>query len=214
MRPSTAQQVPLRRGVSKRNRRISLNQFRSLCGDTSERRLPIYAVNALVERPQPNCIGPKPQVLLRRSSRPVCGRPGVRAQIYIAPSMVDPASEWMNRVSERVLGCAIEVHRELGPGLLESIYESALEREILDAGLLVRRQVALPVRYKGTPLGELRLDLLVEECLVVEVKSVERPDPVFEAQLLSYLRLSGCRVGLLLNFNRRLLKDGIKRMVL
>ena len=120
----------------------------------------------------------------------------------------------MNRVSERVLGCAIEVHRELGPGLLESIYESALEREILDAGLLVRRQVALPVRYKGTPLGELRLDLLVEECLVVEVKSVERPDPVFEAQLLSYLRLSGCRVGLLLNFNRRLLKDGIKRMVL
>ena len=214
MRPSTAQQVPLRRGVSKRNRRISLNEFRSLCRDTSERRLPIYAVNALVELPQPNFSGLRPQVLLRRSSRPVCGRPGVRAQIYIAPSMVDPASEWMNRVSERVLGCAIEVHRELGPGLLESIYESALEREILDAGLLVRRQVALPVRYKGTPLGELRLDLLVEECLVVEVKSVERPDPVFEAQLLSYLRLSGCRVGLLLNFNRRLLKDGIKRMVL
>ena len=128
--------------------------------------------------------------------------------------MQDSETHWLNRVSERVLGCAIEVHRELGPGLLESIYESALEREILDAGLLVRRQVALPVRYKGTPLGELRLDLLVEECLVVEVKSVERPDPVFEAQLLSYLRLSGCRIGLLLNFNSRLLKDGIRRMVL
>lgn len=120
----------------------------------------------------------------------------------------------MNRVSERVLGCAIEVHRELGPGLLESIYESALEREILDAGLRVRRQVALPVRYKGTCLGELRIDLLVEDCLIVEVKSVERPDPVFAAQLLSYLRQSGCRIGLLLNFNSRLLKDGIKRMVL
>jgi GxxExxY protein len=132
----------------------------------------------------------------------------------MAYSMRDSDTALMNRVSERVLGCAIEVHRELGPGLLESIYVSALEREILDAGLLVRRQVALPVRYKGNSLGDLRIDLLVEDFLIVEVKSVERPDPVFEAQLLSYLRLSGCRIGLLLNFNSRLLKDGIKRMVL
>lgn len=125
-----------------------------------------------------------------------------------------PVEESLNRIAEAVIGSAIEVHRELGPGLLESIYESALEREMMDTGLRVRRQVAVPVLYKGATLGDLRVDLLVEERLIVEVKSVERPDPVFEAQLLSYLRLTGCRLGLLLNFHKRLLRDGIKRMIL
>jgi GxxExxY protein len=117
-------------------------------------------------------------------------------------------------LTERIIGCALEVHRELGPGLLESAYESALLIELAEAGLACRSQVAVPMIYKGRLIGEYRIDLIVENMVVVEVKSVERLDPVFDAQLLTYLRLSGKRVGLLLNFNSRLLKHGIKRVVL
>jgi GxxExxY protein len=120
----------------------------------------------------------------------------------------------LNQLAERIIGCAIEVHRQLGPGLLESIYEAALAWELQRSGLRVLRQASVPVLYKGQTLGELRLDLLVEEALIVEVKSVERDDPLFRAQLLSYLRLTQKRVGLLLNFNTGLLKDGITRLVL
>jgi GxxExxY protein len=106
------------------------------------------------------------------------------------------------------------VHRQLGPGLLESIYESALCVELEERGLRYERQVAFPLKYRRRLIGEFRLDLIVEHTIVLELKSVERMDPVFDAQLLTYLRLTGIKKGLLINFNSRLLKDGIKRLVL
>jgi len=120
----------------------------------------------------------------------------------------------LNPLAERVIGCAMEVHRVLGPGLLESVYESALFAELRSVGIECVRQVPVAVEYKGEIIGEHRLDLLVEDKLVVEVKAVERFDPVFEAQVLTYLRITGKRVGLLINFNARLLKEGVKRYVL
>ena len=119
-----------------------------------------------------------------------------------------------NAITERIIKCAIEVHKQLGPGLLENIYEEAMAVEFELDGLHYVRQVKLPVIYKGRGLGEYRLDLLVENMVVVEVKSVERYDPVFEAQVLTYLKLTQKRVGLLINFNSRLVKDGIKRLIL
>ena len=119
-----------------------------------------------------------------------------------------------NAITERIIKCAIEVHKQLGPGLLESIYEDAMTVEFELEGLRYSQQVKLPVIYKGRELGELKLDLLVEDMVVVEVKSVERYDPVFEAQVLTYLKLTKKRVGLLINFNSRLVKDGIKRFIL
>jgi GxxExxY protein len=116
-------------------------------------------------------------------------------------------------VTERIIGCALEVHRQLGAGLLESAYEAALCIEFEEQGVRFRRQAPVPIVYKGRVLGDYRLDLLVEESVVVEVKSVERLDPIFHAQILTYMRASGRRVGLLINFNSRLLKDGIKRFV-
>jgi GxxExxY protein len=117
----------------------------------------------------------------------------------------------LNELTRRIIGCAIEVHRQLGPGLLESIYESALCIELELAGLAFERQKPIPVTYKGHALGEHRLDILIEDVVVLELKSVDRFDPVFEAQILSYLRMTEKPIGLLINFNRRLLKDGIKR---
>lgn len=120
----------------------------------------------------------------------------------------------INELTEKIIGCAIEVHRCLGPGLLEGTYEAALCIELEAAGLKYLRQPTFPVVYKGQTIGEYRLDLLVEDAVVVEIKSVERFDPVFEAQVLSYLRVTGKKVGLLINFKTRLLKDGVKRYVL
>jgi len=120
----------------------------------------------------------------------------------------------INSISERVIGCAIEVHKQLGPGLLESVYESALCVELELAGLQFQQQVPLSVSYKGRVIGDLRLDLLVENLVVIEIKSVDRIEPVFEAQILSYLKLSGKRLGLLINFNNRLVKTGIQRFIL
>jgi GxxExxY protein len=114
----------------------------------------------------------------------------------------------------RIIGCAIEVHRQLGPGLLESIYESALAVELEFAKIDFARQVAVSMVYRGKPIGEHRIDLIVEKSIVVELKSVERIDPVFEAQVLTYLRLTNLRVGLLANFNSHLLHQRIKRLVL
>ena len=120
-----------------------------------------------------------------------------------------------DKLSNQVLGCALEVHKTLGPGLLESAYESALAYELSTAGLKVQRQVDVPVVYKEMKLDcGFRIDLLVEKQLVVELKSVESLLPLHEAQLLTYLKLTGCKVGLLINFNVRLLKNGIKRLVL
>src|SRR5258706_3191801 len=117
-------------------------------------------------------------------------------------------------LSGSVLGAAICVHRLLGPGLLESAYETSLQRELLLRGIRARRQVPLSFRYRGAELEcAFRVDLLVEDTLIVEVKSVEALLPVHEAQLLTYLRLSGKEVGLLINFNIPRLKDGIRRRV-
>lgn len=118
----------------------------------------------------------------------------------------------MNALTEKVIGCAITVHRALGPGLLESVYENALCIEFKAQKVEFEQQKLLPVSYRGEAVGDFRLDLLVAEVLVVELKAVERHDPLFEAQLLSYLRLGGYPIGLLINFNSKLLKDGIKRM--
>lgn len=118
-------------------------------------------------------------------------------------------------LSEQVIGAGIEVHRTLGAGLLESVYLACLGLELELAGIPSRRQVALPVRYKGlaVPLG-FRADMIVAETIVVEVKAVPTILPVHEAQLLTYLRLSGLRVGLLMNFHAPRLKDGLKSVVL
>ncbi len=123
-------------------------------------------------------------------------------------------SEALKRLTERIIGCAIEVHRQLGPGLLEGTYEAALCIELQIAGLNFVRQPVFPVIYKGQVIGEYRLDLIVEDTVIIEIKSVERFDPIFEAQVLTYLRVTGRQVGLLMNFNSRLLRDGIKRYVL
>jgi GxxExxY protein len=101
----------------------------------------------------------------------------------------------------------------LGPGLLEGTYEAALAIELEIAGLHFERQSIFPVVYRDKKIGEYRLNLLVENAVIVEIKSVERFDPVFEAQVLTYLRVTGKRVGLLVNFNSRLLRDGIKRFI-
>jgi GxxExxY protein len=120
----------------------------------------------------------------------------------------------LNQITEKIIGCAIEIHRELGPGLLESIYESALCIELDSIGLTYERQKSLPVIYKNKPIGNFRVDLIVDGSGVLELKSVERYDPIFEAQLLSYMKPGKYRLGLLINFNSRLLKDGIKRFIL
>jgi GxxExxY protein len=120
----------------------------------------------------------------------------------------------INAVTQRIIGCAIEVHRVLGPGLLEAMYEAAMCIEFEEAGVKYDRQTRLPASYKGRLLGEYRVDLVVEDLVLVEIKSIDRLNPVFEAQLLTYLRLTGKRIGLLLNFSSRLLKDGVKRLIL
>ncbi len=122
--------------------------------------------------------------------------------------------EQKDPLTERIIGCAIEVHRVLGPGLMEASYEAALAIEFQTARINFQRQLVIPVIYKGQSIGEHRLDFLVDDAVVVELKSVERFDPIFEAQILTYLRLSGKHRGLLINFNSRLLKDGVKRFVL
>jgi GxxExxY protein len=117
-------------------------------------------------------------------------------------------------LTEQVIGAAIEVHRVLGPGLLESVYQRCLCHELKLRGIERQPQVKLPVVYKGLSIDcEFFMDIVVSDKLVVELKAVERLLPVHEAQLLTYLRLSGIRLGLLINFNVPLLKDGIKSRI-
>jgi GxxExxY protein len=119
-----------------------------------------------------------------------------------------------NELAERVIGAAIEVHSHLGPGLLESAYEECLCYELSRQGLTFRRQVYIPVQYKGVSLDCCyKMDLVVEDAVVIEVKSVETVLPVHAAQLLTYLECAGKRVGLLINFNETTLKLGLKRVV-
>jgi GxxExxY protein len=119
----------------------------------------------------------------------------------------------INQITERIIGCAIEVHRVLRCGLFESLYRSALSIEFDAAGIVYEREVRLPAVYKGRLLGQYRIDFIIEGQVIVEVKSVERMSPVFETQLITYLRLGRKRVGLLINFNSRLVRDGIKRII-
>ena len=118
-------------------------------------------------------------------------------------------------LSNQIIGAAIEVHRYLGPGLLESAYEAALEKEFEIRGIQYKKQVALPLVYKDKKLDcGYRLDFIIDSCVIVELKSVECFAPIHEAQALTYLRLAACKLCLLINFNVPLLRDGIKRVVL
>jgi GxxExxY protein len=120
----------------------------------------------------------------------------------------------LDSITRRIIGAAIEVHRRLGPGLLESAYETCLAYELRQIGFKVEQQKPLPIVYKEVKLDcGYRLDLIVEDSVVVEVKAVEQLAPIHDAQLLSYLRLSERRVGLIINFHVRVLKNGLKRIV-
>ena len=122
--------------------------------------------------------------------------------------------ENLNKLTEGIIGAAIEVHRTLGPGLLESAYQAALAYELKQRGYKVEQQKPLPMLYKEIKLDAgYRLDFLVNDKIVVEIKSSDGVAPIHDAQILSYLRLSGCKVGLLINFNVKLLKNGLKRFV-
>jgi GxxExxY protein len=118
-------------------------------------------------------------------------------------------------LTSRVIGLGIEVHRHLGPGLLESAYEECLAHELTEAGLQFRRQAELPIIYKSVRLDcGYRMDLVVEDALILELKSAEKILPLHEAQMPTYLRLSRIRYGLIMNFNTPVLKDGLRRIVL
>lgn len=119
----------------------------------------------------------------------------------------------LNKITEGIIGAAIEVHRALGPGLLESAYVACLAYELRERGFEVLQEVLLPLIYKEVKLNfGYRLDLLVNDAVIVEIKSVESLAPIHEARLLSYLKLADCKIGLLINFNVRMLKHGIKRL--
>jgi GxxExxY protein len=119
----------------------------------------------------------------------------------------------LNKITEAIIGAAIEVHRALGPGLLESAYLACLVYELRKRGFKVLEQVPLPLGYKEVTLGcGYRLDLLVNDAVIVEIKSIESLALIHEAQLLSYLKLADCKIGLLINFNVKMLKHGIKRL--
>jgi len=127
----------------------------------------------------------------------------------------EPVSQRTDEVARAVVDAAFRVHSKLGPGLLESVYEVCMEYEMKKRGLEVKRQIVLPVVYDEVRLDAgLRLDMLVDGRVIVELKAVEQMVPVFEAQLLTYLKLTNHRLGFLINFNVAVIKDGIKRMVL
>ena len=118
-------------------------------------------------------------------------------------------------LTSKIIGCAIEVHKILGPGLLESAYEECFAYELRNAGLQIEQQKTLPVMYKDINLDcGYRIDILVEDTIIVELKSVDAINPVHEAQILTYLKFSGKKIGLLINFNVTLLKNGLKRFIL
>jgi GxxExxY protein len=121
----------------------------------------------------------------------------------------------INDLTKKVIGCAIEVHKELGPGLLENAYQKCLVFELREAGIKFKMEKELPIRYKGLDIDcSYKIDLLIENMLIVELKSVFELLPVHEAQLLTYMKLAKIKTGLLINFNKILLKEGIKRFVL
>jgi len=127
------------------------------------------------------------------------------------PTNLDAQTE---QIAYDVIGAAMEVHRTLGPGLLEQIYEDALCIELEERGIVYERQKPVGIWYKGRSIGDMRLDILVADRVIVELKSVERLEPVHTAQVLTYLKVTQKRLGLLVNFNVSILKNGIKRIVL
>ncbi|MHB8779113.1 MAG: GxxExxY protein [Anaerolineales bacterium] len=125
-----------------------------------------------------------------------------------------PVPAETERIGKLVLDAAYKVHTVLGPGLLESVYQIAMKHVLETGGILAETEVKLPILFEGVSLeSALRIDMLVEKCVIAELKSVEKMDPVYEAQLITYLRLSKVRLGFLINFNMSHLKDGIKRIV-
>ena len=127
----------------------------------------------------------------------------------------DTTTDEIERVAHEVVDAAYKIHTALGPGLLESVYETCLEYELKRRGLTVERQKPVPVVYEEVRMeAAFRIDLLVNGCVLIEIKAVERMIPVFDAQLLTYLKLSGIRLGFLINFNTKLIKDGVKRLIL
>jgi GxxExxY protein len=137
------------------------------------------------------------------------GQKGKRLYAHEAIDQMD-----INKLSSEIIGAAIEVHRSLGPGLLESAYEECLTHELSLRELSVKRQVPMPVVYKGKKLDcGYRLDMIVENAIILELKSCEKIEPIHKAQLLTYLKLSAFKLGLLLNFNVSVMKDGIVRIV-
>lgn len=126
-------------------------------------------------------------------------------------SEMEPNAE-LNLITNAIIGAAIEVHRELGAGLLESLYENALASEFRRRGISYIRQVPVEVQYKGEPIGETRLDFIVESKVIVELKAVEALAPVHKAQMICYLKITKLKLGMLINFNVPVLKEGIRRI--
>lgn len=131
-----------------------------------------------------------------------------------APALFAPVPSEVERVGKAVLDAAYKVHSKLGPGLLESVYETCIAYEIRESGLTVQTQTVLPIAYEKLKIDTgLKLDILAENCVIVELKAVDVMHPVYKSQLLTYLKLSGLRLGFLINFNVPRLKNGITRMV-
>lgn len=130
------------------------------------------------------------------------------------PKEIIPIPDWIESIGREVIDCSYKVHKAMGPGLLERIYEVCLVEEMTSRGIKVQRQVIVPIKYNAKVLDEgLRLDLLVEESVICELKAVDDITPVMRAQLISYLRLTNKRLGYILNFNVDLMKNGIRRIV-
>ena len=130
----------------------------------------------------------------------------------LKPARHEPDLE-LDQLAHQVIGAAIEVHRQLGPGLLEGVYEKAMCIEFELRGIPFRRQSGVGITYKGRPVGKGKLDLLVGDCFIVELKAVEKLAPIHSAQMISYLRMTNRMLGLLINFNVPVLKEGIRRVV-
>jgi GxxExxY protein len=134
-----------------------------------------------------------------------------RGDAESAEKNLDPR---LNELATRVIGAAIEVHRVLGPGYLESVYEEAMNIELQSAGVPFERQKPVALSYKGHDVGQARLDFLIGGELVLELKAADKLAPIHRAQLISYLKATGCQLGLVINFNERALRDGIMRLAL
>ena len=128
--------------------------------------------------------------------------------------MYSPKEFPLKETTQRIISCAIEVHSILGPGLLESVYEEALAQEFTLRGITYEKQKEIGLKYKGKEVGKHRIDYLIENEVIVELKAVETMNKIYEAQILTYLRAMDKRVGLLINFNVERLKDGIKRLII